>query len=583
MRSRSTILVLSVVAAAALWPALLGGCTPVQYAGQADRAAYTALDGGQNVVFGSALPFQVSYRPHVPTREAPTVIQVGNKAIPISSATPVVITPGEALEIAFANARSLQDQKEALYSQALALASARRSWNVPLFEGMLTGDADRFVTGGSGATNTGAASTEAGLTQRFVNGAVMTLAASLDLATDFLGSRSTLVGSLIEANITQPLLQGAWNGFAYEDQYRRERDFVFAVFRYERFRQTFAAGVVTQYFGTLQRQDATENERVNIQRLRKTVNMTRALVKGGQVSPIQLDQAEQNYLNAQVRVKRFQQTYEDALDAFKIALGLPIRASIVLDYPGALKQLARDGLKPIPFQGSLARAVTVSLRTRPDVLTRMAGLRDANRDIEIAVNQFLPILDVTLGVSAASAASGREFWAVRFGRHTRSAAVEFSYDLDQTENRDAYRNALISRDRTERDLVAFLDGVDLEIRQAHRELVRSRQTYGLQKTSVRIATRRRKLARKQQQAGEASARDVLEAEAAALTAQNGLTNALVSYVTTRLEFLASLGLIRVDAKGAISELSGPATFERVRRLYPYVDADAHTSVTPEQE
>ena len=95
---------------------------------------------------------------------------------------------------------------------------------------------------------------------------MLSLAATLNYATAFLGSDSTPIGSLLEANFTQPLLRGAWRGLAYEDQYRLERDFIFRVFDYERFTQTFGAGIFSQYYSVLQQRDRLANEQANIER-----------------------------------------------------------------------------------------------------------------------------------------------------------------------------------------------------------------------------------------------------------------------------------------------------------------------------
>jgi len=112
-----------------------------------------------------------------------------------------------------------------------------------------------------------------------------------------------------------------------------------------------------------------------------------------------------------------------------------------------------------------------------------------------------------------------------------------------------------------------VDQVRLEVRQSYRELLQSRQTYEIRLRNVEIARRRSKLARLQQQEGEASARDVLEAEEALRNAQDGLTSALVAYTTTRLRFLAQLGMIRLDEEGRIDERGEPETSERIQHRY----------------
>jgi len=183
--------------------------------------------------------------------------------------------------------------------------------------------------------------------------------------------------------------------------------------------------------------------------------------------------------------------------------------------------------------------------------------------VEIAADAFNPQLDLVLGVTAAGTAPRKPF-RVRTDKHVQTASLELDYSLDQTNNRDAYRGALIAHARARRNLDEFLDRVQLDVRQAYRSLVQSRNTYRIQKTSVALATRRTKLALQEQKEGLASTRDVLEAEDALRTSKIALTNALVSYVTTRLEFLATLGMISVDAEGRFHERRDPFYLDKYR-------------------
>jgi outer membrane protein TolC len=547
--------------------ALCAGCTPAQYAEQADRAAYGTVAAGQRTALGGRPAFEVGYRPlPVSDADGERQIPLGDKAIPLSGSTEVPITLDEALRIAFRNSRDLQDRKEELYSQALALASARRTWNWSLVEGPVEADAEHTAVHHDGDTNTADAAGELSLTQRFIHGGILTLAVGLDFATDFLGGSNTTVGSLMEANLTQPLLRGAWRSLAYEDQYRLERDFLFAVYDYERFRETFAADIVSDYYALITRRDQLRNEQENIERLESTWKWTQAQAENGEVSKIQSYQARQDLLEAQVRYQQLQQTYRDAVDRFKITLGLPLASGVVPDYPGAIERMPEE---PRDLGIEEAEAVRVALSARPDVLTEVAALRDAARDVQLAADEFLPRLDVELGV-ASEGTEPRDFWRVRFHEHERLARVEFEYNLDQTANRDAYRNALLDYEKARRDLAEFLDGVRLEVRQAYRSLERSRRSYDLQKENVKIAWRRRALAVEEQKSGLASARDVLEAEAGLLRAKNGLTSARLSYETTRLTFLATLGLVTVDEQGQIHEREEPFQFDRLGRIYEYL-------------
>jgi outer membrane protein TolC len=556
----------------------LAGCTPSQYAGQADRDALRTVQQGNQLAMGRPEAFGVAYNPYRPKaneakepNEPNATIVVGGKSIAMDGNSLRKLSLDECLRIASRNSRSFQLQKESLYGAALALSNSRRGWDFPLPAGEITGDASRIVVNKGGQTNSGDAAVNGSLVQKFVNGGVMTLGLGVDLASDLMGWKSTSLGSLVSANFTQPLLRGAWRGLAYENQYRMERDFLFTVLEYERFTQSFAVGIVRQYYAVVQQRDQLENERENIVRLEETFQLTKTLVEGGIRSQVELDQADQNLMDARVRLMQDEQQYQNSLDAFKIALGLPVRARVELDYPDAMKELNRVGPLAVPV--GEAEAFEVALRSRPDVLRQAAAVRDADRDVEIAADAFLPTLNVTLGISAANAGP-RDAAQIRFDRHTRWASGTFQYDLDQTDNRDAYRNTMLVRDRALRQWDEFVDSLRLDIRQSYRSLMLSKQTYELRLRNVDIAKRRRKLAVLEQKEGQASARDVLDAEDALRTAQNNVTGALVNYTTTRLQLMTTLGLLVVDEKGMLHEREKPFEYDRIRQRYPYLSGPA---------
>ena len=547
---------------------LLLSCTPRQYARQADRDAYRTVRTRQGVAIGTTRPFDIAYAPsgYGPggTLQA---VKVNARVIELNAEKPSVLKVGEALEIAFRNSRDFQTRKETVYSAALALANARRSWDYPLLLGDVAALAEHVKENKGPETPQATADPQATLTQQFYHGGVLTLGYALSFASDFSGIDNVLASSLLSADFRQPLLRGAWRGFAYEGVYRQERDFVFALYDYERFRDLLAANVYTEYYSVLEARDQLENEQANIQRLKQTFALTRVLVEGGQRSRIEQDQAEQNLMTAQVRLERVERLYRDSLDDFKLLIGLPVLANVVADYPAALGELAQAGTRPLGLSG--ARAVEVAMMTDPDLLERRSAVRDAVRDVEIAADAFLPQLDVQVQISAPGQGT-RDFQRTRFDRHVRTGRLTLDYPLNQTDNRDVYRVAMIAQAQAERDLVEEEEQVRLVVLRRYRLLEESRRSYDIQKRNVELAQRRRLLAALQQKEGQASARDVLEAEADLLDAQNGLTQALVSYVTTRLVFLAELGMVYVDPRGRIEEREVPLMFDRIQRRYPYV-------------
>ena len=76
-RALGWILIFMVIAA---------GCTPDQYAKQADRVAYAAIGDGQRAVLGRPRSFSVTYQPfRASDAQARGSIRVGEKVIPVSA------------------------------------------------------------------------------------------------------------------------------------------------------------------------------------------------------------------------------------------------------------------------------------------------------------------------------------------------------------------------------------------------------------------------------------------------------------------------------------------------------------------
>jgi len=561
----------------------LVGCLPSWSVDWADRDAYGALREGQAAVLGEAADFDIEYAP-IDVREFLTIVdtQLGD------SGGTQILHLEDALKLAYRNSRDFQSTKEDLYSSALSLVTLSRGWSTLLFSGDSQGTTEVARTAGGGpeggpdqSTKYLNASTGATLAKRLVGGGLIVLGASLDYAIDFVGGSDTeVLGSLVSGTFTQPLLRGAFRNLAYEEQYRRERDFLVEVFEFYRFRQLFAVQIFRDYYGVLRSRDRIENSRIGIKRLQEAYDVTRTLVDGGQVSPVQRDQAEQDLLNAQIGLELALLNYSNALDSFKITLGVPISSDLRLDYPKALEDLNEAGPKPFPFTESESVEIALSSDTR--LLRARARARDSTRDVEIAADRFLPGVEFEAGISVPGTAPD-EPERLQWHHHTRNVRLNFQYDLDQTENRNRYRNALIDRDRAARNLIQEQHSSTLAVRNSFRSLKQSRQSFLLQAKSATIADRRTKLAAIQRKEGAASARDVLEAENARIFARNGQTNALIDYTITRLEFLADLGMLSVDSDGLYSERNEPFGFDRLEERYSYLSPDSSRGEADEDD
>jgi hypothetical protein len=242
---------------------------------------------------------------------------------------PVKLTLLEALQIGARNSFDYQKQKETVFQNALALdleADAFRNTFIGQVETLLSTDntASRTV---SGSVTSGSA----GISRQLESGAQLSTAIAIDLANLFTLGGYQALGSSADASISIPLLRGSGKHIVTEPLTQAERDVVYAIYEFERFKKTFAVDVGSQYLSVLNQLDEVKNSEGNYRSLIASSRRSRRLADAGKMGSIEVDQAIQNELRARERWIRSIQSYRKSLDSFKGLLGLPPDARVELD------------------------------------------------------------------------------------------------------------------------------------------------------------------------------------------------------------------------------------------------------------
>jgi outer membrane protein TolC len=240
---------------------------------------------------------------------------------------PLVIDLVDALQIGARNSRAYQQQKEQVFLAALALDLERDA-----FEFRFTPLIDATVrTELEGDDTTGVVlSPSLRLDKAFKTGALLTSRIGLDLAKLLSGDEQESLGIFADASVTIPLLRGAGVEVVTEPLQQSERDALYAIWQFERFKREFAVDVSRQYFDVLFARESIENSRAALQRLTVNVERTQRFFEEGRFPGIEVDQVRSNQLQAFSRLVLTEQRFEEQLDRFKLFLGLPVDAAIVL-------------------------------------------------------------------------------------------------------------------------------------------------------------------------------------------------------------------------------------------------------------
>jgi outer membrane protein TolC len=441
--------------------------------------------------------------------------------------------------MATAHNRQYQSQKEQLYLKALDLTLVRhqfaKQWFGIFDAQYVRNSEDEEVSYDAGV----------GFSQLLADGAVVSASLALDWARFLTGDPQTSLGSVLTASITQPLLRGRGREVVQEKLTQAERDVLYQIRSFNRFRKTFVVSIITDYYRVLQLRDATTNAENNWKRkeqLRKRLEME---AEEGQTARFLVDQAEQSELSARDNWVRAMRSYEQQLDEFKIRLSLPTSAKVKLDEK-ELKALLEKGITEPDY--TLGSAIETALLWRLDLANSRDGVDDAARKVIVAADGLGTQLDL-IGSAGVDSTEETDFTRLRFHEGTYSLGVRADLPLDRKAERNAYREALIALDQQQRQFDNDRDNVELDVREAHRRLQQEAKSYSTQYLAMELARKRVDVSPLLWEAGRLNARDYIESQDALLEAQNRLTDALVAHLIAKLNFFQDIGLLQVRPDG----------------------------------
>ncbi|HMF14326.1 MAG TPA: hypothetical protein VKE94_18545, partial [Gemmataceae bacterium] len=338
---------------------------------------------------------------------------------------PYLITLEQSVELGMFNSRDYQDRRENLYLVALPVTSERFAFAAQWFAteqavyqnfgrlaaggGVGTGIAGGTGTGIAGgalgastpSTNQWALNSNVGFAKLFPTGAVLLYRIANQTVFNFSSNASQTLSSIsnMSLDIAQPLLRGGGRAVTLEPLTQAERNLLYEIRSYARFRKEFfvaiagggggsisggafqPTGVIAStigstagqglggsplspgnllfnltpgllvtpgiagrlilsqelsavpsgYLGTNLQYAQIDIDKSNIRNLEGFLKRFEAIKEGGDVSQLQVDQVEQQLLGGRTNLLNDEQQYYDAVERFKLQLGLPTDLPIALD------------------------------------------------------------------------------------------------------------------------------------------------------------------------------------------------------------------------------------------------------------
>ena len=511
---------------------------------------------------------------------------------------PLELSLVQSLEVGARNSFEYQNQKENVFKSALSLELERYPFR-NIFSGQLENLTRTNTTGERTVSGT---ETSGGfeISRMLESGTELSTALAIDLANLLTMGGASSVGIAGDATISIPLLRGSGKHIVTEPLTQAERNTVYAIWDFERFKKEFAVDVASRYLSVLQQLDSIQNSEADYRSRIASARRSRRLADAGKSDEIQVDQAVQNELSSRRRWIAAMQSYKRQLDSFKTFLGLPPDSVIELD-PNELglltaptKQIINqiteeDKLRaniqtppadaPIelnvpgnenagPFEIEEPIAIQLAFDNRLDLRVTEGKVYDAQRTVVVAADALGAELTFfgssAMGERRSINSADLDNAQLRTDKGVYSALLTFNLPFERTEESINYRNSFINLERAVRNVQILEDNIKTQVRNMLRDMLEARENMHTQAKAVYVAQKRVRSANMFLEAGRKEIRDLLEAQDALLSAQNGLTASVVNYRIAELAIQRDMGVLRVDEKGLWQEFK-PEGIQNVRK------------------
>lgn len=241
------------------------------------------------------------------------------------------LTLEDVVDIALLNSREYQTQKESLFLVSLALSQERFAYankfsnfgngtDLGFTHNRVLGITENNLSIPSGVAGDKLLVTGGDVLASFANNILLTFNGPSGFAAD--------VSSNILVDFTQPLLQ---RDIRFEGLTQTERNVVYAARNFARFRKQFFVDFASSYYRLILSFRQIEIESQNYFSLVRAFNQAEAEFGAGSVPRVQVDQVEQNLLNARGSLIGTCNGVEQSLDSLKISMGIPTETPLNLD------------------------------------------------------------------------------------------------------------------------------------------------------------------------------------------------------------------------------------------------------------
>jgi outer membrane protein TolC len=523
----------------------LGGCAmdTGKASNQADEDVYKILDKNWQGSFEE----KADYRLNSTGTTDPNNIILAE----ISKTGKLSLT--QAIGLSITTSPEYHAAKEQLYMTGLDQTDAEHLYELTPFASLAAGQSqtvnsstgsgritENEIRGGQGT---------AGVQQLLATGAVITSDLTLGSFDVVSGNYRSGTASVFQTVVTQPLLRGADRKVVFETLTQAQRNTLYEIRSFNRFRKTFYVSVIDEYYRLLKYSQQVYNASENLLKLKTILQKMETLVQVGKVQQFDLDRSRQNALKASDDFFQLKQIYEEALDVYKHRLLIPQNIMFVPDM-NDWYELEKDAASEIAVNEQ--QSLDIAMAARLDLANAFDQVEDAQRHTEVVADSLGA--DLTLVGMAAPASRKRFTFGADPGDLQRTEeryelSLRANLPLDRQTERNNYKRTMVALMQAQRAHQQLSNQVEMEVRKAWRDMAQAKNRLSMQKRSRDLASKRLNDTLLLLQYAKVNTMDVLDSQRDYRTAQENYAAALTDLAISKMKFLRDTETLWINPEG----------------------------------
>ncbi len=459
----------------------------------------------------------------------------------------------QAIELSTTTSPEYHTAKEQLYLTGLDQTDAQHLYELTPFASLAAGQSqavnsstrsaritENEIRGGQGT---------AGVQQLLATGAVITSDLTLGSFDVVSGNYRSGPASVFQTVITQPLLRGADRKVVLETLTQAQRNTLYEIRTFNRFRKKFYVSIADDYYRLLKYSQQVYNASENLLKMKTILQKIESLAQVGMIPKFDLERSRQNVIKSSDDYFQIRQLHEEALDLFKNRLLIPQNMTVELDI-NDWYELEKNAQSQMAINEQ--QSLDVAMAARLDLANAFDMVEDAQRHTEVAADALgadLALVGLAAPASRQRFTLGADPGDLQRTEERYELSLRANLPLDREMERNNYKRTMIALMQAQRLHQQLSNQVQMEVRKAWRDMAQAKNRIEIQKRARDLASKRLDDTLLLLQYGRINTTDVLDAQRDYIASLDNYAAALTDLGAAKMKFLRDTETLWINPGG----------------------------------